>query len=215
MKLSIDNGLVLYVPMHETDGSNLMSRDAYGHACTVTGALWRPDGRYFDGTDDKIIGGFDALTDYPFTLAAWIKADVPGYVAAFSIGNNTNTSRNFYIGQADDSSGKASVWVRNQTPYKIFSANSIIDSSWHYLVGLYYSPTKREMYLDAHYEGHSTNYTGTYASVGVNELAIGCIARSTHACFWPGNVGEVFIYNRTLTPQEIRYNHVATKWRYQ
>lgn len=215
MKSIFDPGLIFYLPLYECDGSALMSRDARGHLCTVTGAVWRHDGRYFDGSDDKVISGFNVLEDYPFTLAVWMKAETEGYVSALSIGNNAHTSKNFFMGQADDSSGRAMLWVRNTTPYKIHSSNSIVDGTWHFLVGLYHNPSLREMYLDARYQGNSSSYGGTYASIGVNELAVGCIVRSAHAGFWDGTIGEVFIFNRALTPQEIHQNYLATKWKYQ
>ena len=215
MKHVLDPNLIFYLPLYECDGNTLMSRDARGHLCTVTGSVYGYDGRHFDGSDDKIITDFSSLGDYPFTLAAWIKADTANYVSAFSIGNSTESSRQFYIGQASDSSGKATVWVRNTTPYQIFSANSIIDGSWHFLVGIYHSPVLREMYLDTRYEGNSNNDVGTYESVGVDQLAVGCITRYVHTGFWNGIIGEVFIYNRALTGQEIQQSYLTTKWKYR
>jgi len=55
MGFIFDPNLVLYLPLYELDGASFMSRDAYGHLCAVTGDLWRPNGRFFDGTDDKIV----------------------------------------------------------------------------------------------------------------------------------------------------------------
>lgn len=36
------------------DGQSFMSRDVYGHLCTVHGAVWYADGAYCDGSDDYI-----------------------------------------------------------------------------------------------------------------------------------------------------------------
>ena len=54
MNFIFDPSLVLYLPLHQRDGSSFMSKDAYGHVCTVTGAVWTPEGRLFDGVDDYI-----------------------------------------------------------------------------------------------------------------------------------------------------------------
>jgi len=64
-------------------------------------------------------------------------------------------------------------------------------------------------------KGNSNNNAGTYESVGVDKLAVGCIARSAYGGFWNGTIGEVFIYNRLLTPQEIQRNYLITKWKYR
>lgn len=50
----LDPSCILYLPLWKKDGAQFMSDDMYGHLCTVTGALWTPQGRYFDGVDDKI-----------------------------------------------------------------------------------------------------------------------------------------------------------------
>ena len=55
MNFIYDPSLVLYLPFYQLDGASFMSKDKHGYPCTVTGALWRPDGHYFDGTDDKIV----------------------------------------------------------------------------------------------------------------------------------------------------------------
>jgi hypothetical protein len=51
-----DPDLVLYLPLWSADlkGDSFYSKDSYAHLCTVTGALWTPQGRHFDGVDDKI-----------------------------------------------------------------------------------------------------------------------------------------------------------------
>jgi len=46
-----DPSLVLYLPLYQLDGWAFMSRDAYGHLCSVTGAKWTPQGRDLDEQD--------------------------------------------------------------------------------------------------------------------------------------------------------------------
>ena len=48
------DGLVLYLPLWALKDSSFKSVDAYKNTCNVTGALWQPDGRLFDGADDLI-----------------------------------------------------------------------------------------------------------------------------------------------------------------
>ena len=72
MNFIFDPYLVLYLPLYELDGASFMSKDAYGHLCTVIGALWRPNGRYFDGIDDRIDLGI-ALLGNANTLEIWAR----------------------------------------------------------------------------------------------------------------------------------------------
>ncbi|KKK51356.1 hypothetical protein LCGC14_3115780, partial [marine sediment metagenome] len=46
--------LVLYLPLWALKGSTFKSVDAYEHVNTVAGALWKPNGRDFDGSDDMV-----------------------------------------------------------------------------------------------------------------------------------------------------------------
>ena len=40
MGFIFDPSLVLYLSLWKLDGDSFMSKDAYGHLCTVTGALY-------------------------------------------------------------------------------------------------------------------------------------------------------------------------------
>lgn len=62
-----------YLPLKRLDGNSFMSKDARGHLCTRSGALWGPDGWYFDGADDKIDCGSDFIGTSACTVIAVIK----------------------------------------------------------------------------------------------------------------------------------------------
>src|SRR3990172_13167350 len=85
-KFIYDPSLVFYVPLYELDGTTFQSKDAYGHLCTVTGALWRPQGRDFDGTDDVISAPDHNALDITgtVTLISWF------YPYTTSDGSETN-----------------------------------------------------------------------------------------------------------------------------
>lgn len=80
MEFVFDPSLVLYLPFYELDGASFKSRDTYGHLCSVTGALWRADGRYFDGADDKIVvpDHVGLRTTGSFTIGIWIYLNAIG-----------------------------------------------------------------------------------------------------------------------------------------
>ncbi len=49
-------GCVLYLPLGQEDmqGSSIISYDQYHHSCAVTGTLWTPQGRDFNGASDRL-----------------------------------------------------------------------------------------------------------------------------------------------------------------
>lgn len=65
----IDANLVLYVPLYLLKGTKFKSVDRYARTATVTGALWRPNGRLFDGGDYIEIPAAD--TELNFTSGAF------------------------------------------------------------------------------------------------------------------------------------------------
>ena len=88
----------LYLPLHELDGSSIMSRDAYGKLFIVKGATWRPNGRLFAGTDDDISTASDdwlPLGNSPRTIAIWFQTSTVGATVSYLLsygfwGTNSN-----------------------------------------------------------------------------------------------------------------------------
>jgi len=212
MDFIFDPSLVLYLPLYGLDGASFMSRDAYGHLCTVTGALWRPNGRYFDGSDDVIncgdIGHFTQLT-----LAAWVNADThvgyDGVICQDPIGDRAvwfviNDGKLRFTGYHD---GTASGGEASQT------TATMTTRQWYNITGTWEgSGGKVKIYIDT-VEVKSGNITndihdssGNYL-IGNDEKTVGR--------FFNGLIGEVWVYRRALTSLEIQHNYLATKWRYK
>ncbi len=203
--------LALHLPLYELDGSSIASKDAYGHLGTVTGALWRPNGHYLDGIDDNINLGkpgvlnFQKSTD--FSWLVWFKPVTvapthQSLISEFDIANYkylgiaTNKIRFDYGGGAETASClSASIW---------------------YLVGLIHvaDTTAYLVYLNGGFKETLTQ-TGTGACTG--SIYIGSSKPGAPPSSYPfsGLIGEVLMYNRALTPQEIQNIYLATKWRYQ
>jgi len=209
-----DPSLVLYLPLHKLDGACFMSKDAYGHLCTVTGALWTPQGRSFDGSDDYIDCGNDAsLHNFTAkTIIFWLKPTA-----------YTGSERYLYL---------HGFWASPYGDYFMARPTSNVieiglrNTEGTYIQGgsLTYSPDtwKQAGYVwdgtDLYYIKDGTRppaglpLSGTMACSAHN-LTIG--RKGTSAYNWGGRIGEVWIHNRALTPLEIQRNYLATKWRYQ
>ena len=213
MDFIFDPSLVLYLPLYELDGASIMSKDKHGHLCTVTGALWRPYGRCFDGSDDKIV-----ISDAPnlrlstaFTLETWVKPS--------SASNGCIMSKHLYNG------GKEGYWMYWNTQkahcmyvgtdlalYGGFATTTLSIDTWYHFASTY-DGNDLLIYVNA-------SLDKTYSSIGVpvktgsHDLWVGRDGNTDVSTF-PGFIGEVRIYNRGLSPLEIQHNYLATKWRYR
>ncbi|MBI4188624.1 MAG: LamG domain-containing protein [Chloroflexi bacterium] len=213
MNFVYDSSLVLYLPLYERDGASFMSADKHGHLCTVTGALWRPNGRYFDGIDDDIDCGNSSILDLTdaYTIEVWL-----------SLRNKT--------GERDVLSKRPA--ANNGGYVLIFSNGSSAPVLYHYTSGwtgtvcdteialdrpTRISVTKKDTAVVYFLDGEQKN-TVTLAGTPTITLANLMLGRYTQGGggAFPGEIYEVQFYNnRVLTPLEIRQNYLATKWRYQ
>jgi hypothetical protein len=208
-----DSSLVLYLPLPGLDGGSFVSRDVYGHVCTVTGALWRPGGHYFDGSDDDIdCGNHSSLNvTTAITLEVWIKLEnlndrtIIGKMQTIAGGRQ-------YVLQIDTNSYR--VLLRNSADsgyLNTTNANSTLSTSaWYHLVGSW-DGSKVYYYLNGQSDGSPTA-SGTLLSTTTNVM----LGRNQNGTsYLNATIGEARIYSRELTPAEVQHNYLATKWRYQ
>lgn len=225
-----DSGLVLYVPLWagELSGSPFYSKDINKHLCTVTGALWAPQGRSFDGTDDYItISGLGSTSFVQntgiFTIWGWIKfTDYTTAAYQVIIGNTGDaTTKGFFFTYANNaaplnrlefyaSKGVAPVVINSQT-----QAGVIVDNNWHF-VAVTGDGTNCLFYVDL------TEYAGTSTmgakSSGDSSFTSTIGANHNAAAQWlsdlAGIIGDFGANNRKLSAFELQNIYLATKWRY-
>ncbi len=205
-----DPYLVLYLPLYKLDGASFMSKDAYGRLCTVTGALWTPQGRSFDGADDVINlsnpAALNALTGQQ-THMAWIKPT--------SLGENNNgfildKSKIRLFIDATNSRYRFEVSASGNK-YVLGNDNSCVLGVWKCVFGIF---NGANVLLDV----DGTTVTGL-ATVGpvdahsTDNFLIGDAAASIF-CF-NGLIGEVISWNRALSAVERNHVRLATKFRYR
>jgi len=210
MDFIFDPSLVLYLPLYEQDGASFMSKDAYGHLCTVTGAQLTPSGRYFDGVDDKVDAGADpALDVYPkVTAGGWVlPMPSPG------IGD--------LVGKAQDYKGYGlqvgytGIFLRLGYQGVWYSSPIITATSrFQFAIGVYDGSYIR-LYVDGveitPATAHTSGFTKASSSTTVK---IGC-HYSGSGYFVNARIGEVFIFSRALSSPEIQGIYLSTKWRYR
>jgi len=167
---------------------------------------------FFDGTNDYIntnqYSSSIGLTSSDFTICLWTKIVDNNQFNAFVSRTYSNLPAplDMYTHTADRKMrilvGNTSAWVtlqsNNQLPlawtYLTFTLNSILAS-------LYYNAV-----LDI-----STNMAAVRIE-SANPIIIG--TRDDNFTHMKGNIGQVQIYNRALSQQEILQNFNATRFRY-
>ncbi len=211
MDFIFDPSLVLYLPLEQLDGSSFTSKDAYGHLCSVTGAVWRHNGRYFDGTDDRIACGNKALFSLTrYTIIAWLKP-------------NITDDHQIIVDRYDGGEGGWSLsvetngYIRNSSVSGGGSNNfddtvSITDGSWHFAAAVYDGVQKR-IHRDSIVL--STPHTDDPDPVVAYGLEIGRRAELGNNFMFDGLIGEVIVYSRGYSPLEVEHVRLATKWRYR
>jgi hypothetical protein len=206
MDFIFDPSLVLYLPLYELDGSSFRSKDAYGCVSTVTGAVWTPRGRSFDGIDDSITAPY--YQGLGLTQAVTVEAIImPKQTKEYGVIVIKQTNQ--YIFDLHNDYARfdfyaAASWHTQQDASHLISQNI-----WHHLC-VTYDRNKVKMY-DQGELFYSNSETTAMPSSSGQLLINGAIGGNALQC----ELGELRIYSRALNPTEIQHNYLATKWRYR
>lgn len=204
-----EKGLVLYLPLDEN--ANLEAYDYSGESNhgVIYGAEWAK------GMENYALK-FDGVTDYleipntgkkfdegDHTFALWLRStgirDSTKYVMChfnWRIVWQSDSKIGFTIGRMDNKDGPA---------YTITADVSEIKENWIHLTGVYKpSENKVLFYVNGELAGEKDfGKERIWADYGNHNLLIGT-SRHGAATFYEGLVDEVRVYDRALTPQEIR-----------
>lgn len=206
-----DPSLIFDAPLYKLDGASFMSKDAYGHLCTVTGALWTPRARDFDGVDDLIrIPAASILRPTQITVEVWV------YINSL---HPTNWSGLIGLESAYPDSGYTLIARESEG----ISIGVSVEGVWTPLdFGSAVAPLKQWLHAVSTFNGSSLENFVNAASVAtlaapgnITYAANRDLVVGRYSVTSDGAIGEVRVYNRALTPLEIQHNYLATKWRYR
>ena len=219
----LDPALCLYVPLWKRDGPIFESDDAYGHLCTVTGALWTPQGRSFDGA-----GAADDFISIPAHASLANLAEVTYLVWIQWVGTIAS-DRRIITNTELTTAGKRMVVLATTTNLYLGAkcatteAHSIFTNlfsyvGWHHLMVTYNHNTDKILYLRRNGVAVApdvgfTAGAGALVDDSANNWTIGGMA--TVARSWNGIISEIVASNRILTNAEGDNHYLATRWRYQ
>lgn len=209
-----DPSLVLDLPLHLLDGSKFMSKDAYGHLCTVTGALWRLNGRKFNGSSDHIsVPHHDQLSPPVITINQQVRinaADVGQNSTSLGKGDFSVSAGEYALQKKDveviyffHTGGGAGDFVRTTDKISAnrgYHISATITSIGAVLIGI----------------NGEKSISGTMNALprGTAVLYIGGRDDGT-VTNWDGDLGDLLLYSRVLNSLENQRNRLATKWRWQ
>ena len=204
MDFIFDPSLVLYLPLYELDGASFMSKDAYGHLCTVTGATWTPRGRSFDGTDDHIAlpqAAYQVAGDGDdLTILIWYE-QLPVSVGTIFMLSGATLYRPYFLVQI----------LNNDILTRIRQTADITQNQVQTtppkglnLIGLVHDAADNNrvtQFINGEETGSDNTNSLTFAKSEFSEGCIGAIQVTEPNYRYPGIISEVWIYTRKLTPQ--------------
>ncbi len=218
------DGLAAYLPLWALRNSTFQSVDAYGHICTVTGALWQPNGRLFDHLDDRINiphnAAFSFDKDDPFTIIATVKLDNDGTNDAIVAKLDLSTSFQGYQLLRDAGNKLEFALVNDNAGGNLISVettNTVLKDVWR-CVGVTYDGSEAAagaiLYLDGVAETPIVN-TDNLSLTSINSVDLKIGERENDDVPFGGTIGEVWIYNRELPAGEMLRTSKTVMWRYQ
>ena len=220
MDFIYDPSLMLYLPLYELDGASFASRDAYGHLCTVTGAGWRPNGSYFDGSDDLINCGTGASLQFTgsFTVGIWLKRNGVGTDQRV-IGryDHVNNKRIWLLYFPADNKFYLAISQNGVTGVAQIADDAYSSTTDWYCIQAVYDSSVPTIYLYVNGNIIDATPAGSFPSSMLSDSTVPAYigASQVPGEYLNGVLGEVWLHNRALTPQEIQHNYLATKWRYR
>ncbi len=207
------NGLVFDTPLGHPalQGDSFLSLAHYRHLATVSGALWTPKGRSFDGVDDKIDLGSPVSLNITqeLTVEAWVNA-AEDKETQWIFSHGTTSNNGWYLGWENT----LEFYVGNKITSVLISQATPVINRWYHIVGTYSTAgSLASFYVDAALI-NTAALTGPIDYTSATNNLIGYMGTNTTRYFH-GTIGEVRIYNRVLSVLERQRNYLATKWRYQ
>lgn len=219
-----DDGLVLYIPFSEPNGSTQYDRGPYGYDGTQTGNVLcnATNGKYGNGCEFtsgasyvEVVSNKNSNIEFgnDFTISMWIKTSSDGVGLIHKSDGDIEWELNekvFYI--SDGSEGGVSIrgtvgFAGNGNDF--IKGNTVItDDDWHHIAVTWNDDAGTgTIYIDGindtRHDGYNGNSdTGTYVRIGEGNN------NSEASNDFIGSIDEVRIYSRTLSPEEIRTHYL-------
>ena len=206
----MSDGLVGYWKMDEASG-DILDASGNGYTGTTTGTTVESgkygNGRSFNGTTDySDLGDIDMVTGKTLTASAWIKTT--GQIDQYEqiIGKNYNGWS--WALQGDNTTNKVRFFVSaNSYDDKAVSNSTLNDGVWHHVIGVYdgnLPSSNIKMYIDGVLQSTTADNTIDIPNTIDHESIGAGVGAASQGLYFPGSIDEVRVYNRALSPREVR-----------
>jgi len=218
-KLHLEKGLVLHLTFDEGVGNvtynyamtniTINSGKFYGNTSAnwTTGMIGKAI--EFDGVDDYVLT--NAQIDFsktPFTLSAWVYISEIVSGESFILGERTQVGGDVGLELID---GKPRVRIWNGSFYTATSPTAISTNEWHLITGTFDGNSTLKLYVDGELVV-VTDTGGKKPNPPFMNIEVGQIGYTVS--YFKGIIDEVRIYNRALSPEEIKALYLLTKNKY-
>jgi len=215
-----DNSLKAHWKLNETSGATVIDSSGLGNNGTNYGATTGVAGKFnkaysFDGANDYVSVPYGDFVNESFSWSGWIKIDTNDY-RMITDDRNTSSWNGWYIRHRGDLGAGSRIfdfYVKNASGQTgIIGTTQPNLGQWYHLVVTYEyignGTSKMNMYVNGAKDATEiTNAYGVDAASADNR--IGCYSGGGGA--WvDGIIDNVAIYNRALTPEEIRKAYEAS-----
>lgn len=170
----------------------------------------------FDGVNERVNVAASSLIQNlttNFTFQAFVRFNTSGgQYGIFTKGSNFTDGWTVYVRQGPQFSfigyndANVSSGLLAATP-----SGGISTNTWYQITYTYDNSTVRS-YING-IQSNTSSYSETFNSTGTSPL-IGHGPNIGTPKYWPGNISNVTLYNRALTPSEVLQNYNALKSRF-
>ena len=208
-ELTLNKGLVCDLALNEGSGTKVFDRTENENHGTIVGATWVDDDRKsgkalnFAGVSDLVT--LPSIEPTSFTVEGWFKANSDKVNTIYGMPSTQSSYKDITIkvnsgGVIQAYFGRGTT-LRNYVHNDLFNVN---DGSWHQVVTTYNEVTlKATVYVDklsapSSVLGSAIVYSGQPKWIGAYGLA---------SSYSDGVIDSLRIWNRVLSPQEIRWSY--------
>jgi hypothetical protein len=206
-----DDGLVLYLPFSEPNGSTQYDRSPYGNDGTqVNGTICNATlgkygaGCYFDSnTQDYMNIDTELFADgsSEYTATAWFKIRKSSGSRKYIF----ETSGSYAISAEVAADNNISIWAQKTSGSATIDSNfEPIVGQWYFIASVYDNGVLT-LYMDGTFIGSDSGGSGNLEST--NGFHIGTY-RNANDRWFNGSIDEVMVYSRVLSEDEIRTHYL-------
>ena len=172
----------------------------------------------FDGTNDYVnFGTPTIITGFPLTITSFIKrssSNSRDVIFGNYYANSTNRSFQFEINNSNVLQGTCSSNGTYQSSNTV-NGSTTINTDEVYHASCVMESGEARVYLNGVLDGTDSSWASALNTPVARYLIGAEDINSAGAHYFAGNIYSIQVYNRVLTPDEIKKNYNATKGRFQ